>query len=145
MAIRQMGRGGLSAFVPNGDNRKDTAILLVGLVREHGLSHRSIQVTPSGFYVSDELADILESEGTEVEVPEEEDSEVDEEVADGYDPADYNIAQVKEFISEHPDLAEDVLASEESGENRATLVKWLNETIDASGNRAEKNEAQEKE
>lgn len=137
MNARQKGRGGFTAFVPNGESRKDTAILLVGLVREKGLSPRSIRVTPSGFFVSDELADILGSEDSE-DVSGNEESEE-------FDPSTSKIPQVKEFVSENPDRAEDVLAAEESGENRATLVKWLNETIDASGNRAEKNEAQEKE
>lgn len=143
MGVRQKGRGGLTAFVPNGDNRKNTAILLVGLVRENGLTHRSIQATPSGFYVSDELADILESEGLEGVSGNEESEESEE--SEEFDPSASTIPQVKEFISKNPDRAEGVLAAEESGENRATLVKWLNETIDASGNRAEKNEAQEKE
>lgn len=59
---RLLGQGGFTAFVPNGDSRKETAILLVGTAREYGLDQRSVRMTSGGFYISDELAHILSEE-----------------------------------------------------------------------------------
>jgi len=49
-------------FVPNGDSRKETAVLLVGTADEYGIDQRSIKTTPSGFLITKELADILYDE-----------------------------------------------------------------------------------
>lgn len=49
-------------FVPNGESRLDTAILLVGTADEFGISQRDIQTTPAGFYISEELDAVLYSE-----------------------------------------------------------------------------------
>lgn len=46
-------------FVPNGDSRRDTAILLVGTARDAGLSDRHVHASNGGFYISEELADLL--------------------------------------------------------------------------------------
>lgn len=68
-----------NVFVPNGDSRKDTATLLVGTAEEFGLSQRSILVRPTGFYITEELADAVygdefqpegdDTEQTEAEKP----------------------------------------------------------------------------
>lgn len=42
-----------------------------------------------------------------------------------YDPGAYSVADVKAYVQEHPDEADDVLAAEEAGQNRTTLVTWL--------------------
>jgi hypothetical protein len=55
---------------------------------------------------------------------------VEEPAEETFDPADYNIAQVKDFVEANPDLRADVLASEEAGKNRSTLIEWLNEEDD---------------
>lgn len=59
-------------FVPENtmDTRKETAVLLVGTAREFGISQRSIQSTYGGFWITQELADVLydESEQDEPEV-----------------------------------------------------------------------------
>lgn len=56
-------RHGLTAFVPDGDSRRDTAIILIGAAREHNLDDaRAVQAAPGGFYISDELADLLYDE-----------------------------------------------------------------------------------
>jgi hypothetical protein len=48
-----------------------------------------------------------------------------------FDPSDHTIPEVQEYL-EGKDLAEHerVLAAEEAGENRVTLVTWLNAQID---------------
>lgn len=47
------------AFVPKGDDRRATARVLVDLADEHGISQSSIQSANDGFYISEELADLL--------------------------------------------------------------------------------------
>lgn len=42
-----------------------------------------------------------------------------------YDPGAYSVADVKVYVQDHPDEADDVLAAEEAGQNRTTLVTWL--------------------
>lgn len=54
-----------SVFVPNGDSRQETAILLVGTADEYGIDQRSIRAVSGGFYVSDELASVLYDESDE--------------------------------------------------------------------------------
>lgn len=51
-------------FVPDDtmDSRKETAILLVGTAREFGIPQRSIQTTYGGFWITQELADVLYDE-----------------------------------------------------------------------------------
>lgn len=50
------------AFVPNGDSRRETAVLLVGTAQEHGISTRLIKPTGKGFYIPQSLADVLYDE-----------------------------------------------------------------------------------
>jgi hypothetical protein len=49
-------------FVPNGDSRKDTAIILVGTAREYGIDQRSIKTVAGGFHITSELADLVYDE-----------------------------------------------------------------------------------
>jgi hypothetical protein len=49
----------------------------------------------------------------------------DDEVELGFDPADYTVAEIEDFINDNPDEAEAVLASEKAGKNRTTLVAYL--------------------
>lgn len=60
-------RSGLSAFVPKGDDRRATARSLVELANEHGIPQTSIQSANDGFYITDELADVLYDESTDDE------------------------------------------------------------------------------
>lgn len=67
-----MSRPGIdSPFVPNGDSRRETAILLVGTADEYGIDQRSIRSVSGGFYISEELADVLyaEDDGQQDEAP----------------------------------------------------------------------------
>ena len=51
-----------SNFVPNStmETRQDTAVLLVGTAKEHGLTVRHhIASTSSGFFITDELAALV--------------------------------------------------------------------------------------
>lgn len=57
-----------SAFVPNGDSRRDTAVLLVGTATEYGIDQHSIKVVQGGFRITEELADVLYSD-TETKRP----------------------------------------------------------------------------
>lgn len=54
-----IGPNGMTVFVPNGASRKDTATVLVGTADEYGIDQRSIRATRGGFYVTDELADLI--------------------------------------------------------------------------------------
>jgi hypothetical protein len=50
----------------------------------------------------------------------------DEASADSpYDPGDYTVDEVKSHVEAFPDSVETVLAAEEAGRNRSTLVSWL--------------------
>lgn len=64
---RRLGPGGLSAFVEStGADRRETAIILIGTAREAGLDDQHhVKSTTGGFYISDELADVLYDEDAE--------------------------------------------------------------------------------
>lgn len=49
---------GKPEFIPNGDNREETAVLLVGTAQEFGLGD-AVFAVPDGFYVTTELADLI--------------------------------------------------------------------------------------
>lgn len=60
MSMNKSGPRGMTAFVPNGDSRKDTAIVLIGTAQEHDLDDsREVAAVQGGFYISDALADVL--------------------------------------------------------------------------------------
>ena len=149
-----------NTFVPDGKSRRDTAVLLVGTAAEFGLSDQHVFAVQRGFYISDELVAVLYAEGMpinngvetgpqsdEIVVDEivsgngAEIEEIEEDGDDLYDPADYTISDIVTFVTEQDDaeFAQGVLDAEEAGRNRGTLVKWLTEFIEASGNRAEEN------
>lgn len=44
-----------------------------------------------------------------------------------YDPGEYTVEEVKGYVEENPDQAEQVLAAEQEGKARVTLVDWLEE------------------
>ena len=56
-------------FVPNGDSRQETAVLLVGTMAEFGLHHRSVKAVRGGFYISPELAGILNEDTKPTRAP----------------------------------------------------------------------------
>ena len=43
-------------FIPNGDSRQETAVLLVGTADEYGIDQRSIVAALGGFNISSDLA-----------------------------------------------------------------------------------------
>jgi hypothetical protein len=47
------------------------------------------------------------------------------EVAVGYDPGAHTVPEVEEFANEHPDQWGEILAAEQAGKDRITLVDWL--------------------
>jgi hypothetical protein len=48
-----------------------------------------------------------------------------EEPGAGFDPAAHTVQEVQDYVLENPDQAEGVLALEEEGKSRVTLVTWL--------------------
>lgn len=44
---------------------------------------------------------------------------------DTFDPGGHNATDVKAYVEAHPDEREAVLAAEQDGKNRVTLVDWL--------------------
>jgi len=64
-------------FVPDGDSRQDTAVLLVGTADEYGIDQRAIRAASGGFYVTDEVYDAVFGEGSADEEAEDEQAQVD--------------------------------------------------------------------
>lgn len=46
---------------------------------------------------------------------------------ESYEPGKYTITEVKDYVTANPDQRDAVLAAEQEGSNRSTLVKWLSE------------------
>ena len=46
-----------------------------------------------------------------------------------YDPAEHTVEEVKEYVEEHPDQAEEILEAELEGKERKTLVPALEEAV----------------
>lgn len=46
-------------------------------------------------------------------------------ILDGWDPSDHTVAEVRDFVTKHPTQLERVLADERVGEQRVTLLEWL--------------------
>lgn len=55
--------------------------------------------------------------------------EAESDVSDGlsFDPADFTVAEVLDYLEEHPEDAAAVRAAEEAGENRSTLIAALDD------------------
>ena len=76
-------------FIENGEDRKDTAVLLVGTAQEFMIPASDILPTPKGFWITERLADVLVEEGilsaeeadlaTEDPAPAEDDASTEEE------------------------------------------------------------------
>ena len=47
-----------------------------------------------------------------------------------YDPGDDTVEEVKAYVEENPDQAEQVLMMEQAGKNRVTLTDWLEESLE---------------
>jgi hypothetical protein len=58
-----------TAFVPNGDSRRDTAVLLVGTATEYGIDQHSIKAVGGGFRITEELAAVLYDEDEHTQEP----------------------------------------------------------------------------
>lgn len=98
----------LPAFVPNGDNVTETAKMLVGLADKHGIPQTSIQVANDGFYISDELADLIGADDEDTTVGE---------VADDLGVTDTSKADPAGTIErdrEQIELAEDLAVTNEN-------------------------------
>ena len=45
--------------------------------------------------------------------------------SESFDPGAHTVDAVEAYVSDHPDELDAVLAAEEAGKNRTTLVAWL--------------------
>ena len=52
-----------------------------------------------------------------------------EEVAIGYDPAAHTVAEVQEYVTEHPEQLGEMYEAEVAGKNRSSLISWLVEQM----------------
>jgi hypothetical protein len=50
-------------------------------------------------------------------------------VVEQYQPSLHTVDEVKDYVGTHPDELEAVLALEEIGKKRSTLIAWLNELL----------------
>jgi hypothetical protein len=50
--------------------------------------------------------------------------------APAFDPGTVTVDEVKSYILEHPDQLSEILAAERAGQNRTTLVAWLQALLD---------------
>lgn len=49
-----------------------------------------------------------------------------------FDPSDHNVQAVKDFVTEYPDTASDILDAEAAGKNRSGLLSWLEAFIESN-------------
>jgi hypothetical protein len=49
-----------------------------------------------------------------------------------FDPGDHTVAEVEQYLADHPDQADTVLAAEAAGKDRATLRRHADEPDDES-------------
>lgn len=125
-----------NVFIPNGDSRQDTAILLVGTADEHGIDQHDIASAPGGFFVTERLADLVYEDqpaddgALDAPEPSGTDNETDPVVIE-FISDEFKVSEAQDFVTEHPMSAEVVLAAEQSenGQHRPTLVKWLTDFI----------------
>jgi len=52
-------------------------------------------------------------------------------MSDSYDPSEHTVDEVKEYVTDNPGQAGEVLAAEQAGKNRTTLTDWLDEQANA--------------
>lgn len=102
-------------LIPYGDNASETAILLLGAADELGYEPFVVRNQPEdgGFRVTEDVAEQAEL------------SPADGGDDGAYDPSDHTVDEVKTYVEENPDQREAVLAAEQDGKNRSTLVDAL--------------------
>jgi hypothetical protein len=54
-----------------------------------------------------------------------EDADVDDDDDDGYDPADYSVDEVNDYVRDNPEYADDILALEKQGKNRKGITEHV--------------------
>lgn len=90
----------LTVFVPNGDSRQATAVLLTGTAREYDIDQREVKAVNGGFFISDRLADIVYEGGTEGEALDTSDVEPLEGEADALPPyEDWEYGDLKSEVA----------------------------------------------
>lgn len=68
-----------------------------------------------------------EETGEETGVEETEEAQTGPAVTSEYDPGDYTIEEVVQYVADHPEERASILEKEEAGKNRSTLVPQLQE------------------
>jgi hypothetical protein len=56
-------------------------------------------------------------------------NESSDDIAVGYDPAAHSVAEVQEFVAEHPDEAGAIYDAELAGKARSSLLSWLDSQV----------------
>ena len=139
---------GMTAFVPNGDSRRDTAVLLLDAARDNGLDEtRAVVAAQGGFYVSDDLADALGG------AQEEDTSEADESTEPTNEPEGEPEVEkaVEQLETENPpvpnadEAVDAAIQPEEETVKPASKPASKAKARKTSGNRAAKNSTTEKE
>lgn len=114
--------------VPYGENPSDTATLLLAAAESQGLAPDVVRTTSRNYFVVP--ASVAEEAGLPTGKPEEEPEEPQQPPGEpdsaDYDPADYNVEEVKAYVEEDPvNRAGDVMVKERDGKARSTLLPWL--------------------
>lgn len=134
--------------VAYGENAEETAVLLLAAVEEAGLPASVVTTGSFGHFFAPES--VAQAAGVDYEVdgdvdhPDQPFVEVatepgqpdpyvragDSESAlptstevEVYDPADHTVQEVLDYLAEHPEQREAVIASEQSGKNRVTITE----------------------
>lgn len=113
-----------NVFVPNGESRYETAVLLVGTADEHGIRQQDVQASNGGFFITEELADLV-YEGQVPEEPEPVDTSDVEPLGDPESSEEPNLPPYDEW--DYGDLKSEVATREldVADQKKDTLVAAL--------------------
>jgi hypothetical protein len=140
-------------FIEDGESRQETAILLVGTAEEAGIDQRDVRATRGGFRITQAVADALgldtsedaDSEPIDPATVSGNDAEPDADADADADDAEPETVDYSEW--DYADLKAEVAKRDLDTEDRKsdTLVAALtaDDLNNASGNRAEKNTAEQ--
>ena len=101
--------------------------MVTGLAVESGEQDVGPQAAPPETpLVGEETTEAPDDQAEEVvfvEAPEE--PTIAEVPVEEFNPYNFTVAEVKEWVTAHPDQRDEVLAAEAAGKNRSTLTEWL--------------------
>lgn len=109
--------------VPFGDDPSKTATLLLAAAADLDMDAGVVGTSSDQtFKVPTEVA---EKAGVSTGNDEPEPQAPTEPRGEAYDPGEHTVNEVKAYVEDNPDEAQAVLDAEQAGENRVTLVAWL--------------------